>query len=448
MGTDASVEALKRVNLVDFLSRQYGLEFQPKGAAFACRSPFSEDSNPSFFVRLVKGHWLFKDFSSGAAGTIFDFVRMKEGLGSFADALSFLRRLVSGALMSDSGEESGAGSCSEAVAGAARRYDVDALYERLRREDPGVCRRYLLSRGIGADLVDGLISDGTVVHNRQGGRSWCTFAVRDEAGRLSCLDNHAIEGKGKFVLGIKIPFSREWAELRRAQAIFVAEGIIDYLSVKTLELTAPPGLALLGNQLLFEPSLLQGGERLLSALDSDQGGRSAVLDLIAMYPDKEVEIYDLEGHKDPNELLMAVRSGKGRRLSPKRRLQLYREFQQAANKAALAERWGIDRSHLYEIVRDVEDTLVESFSERKVGRPPKGKPATLAEAHERIRELERQYEREATQREELYCQTELMAIRLKWAEIEAAEARGEKVDEVSGAKKKLQIKKKRNRRRF
>lgn len=334
------------------------------------------------------------------------------------------------------------------MAGAARRYDVDALYERLRREDPGVCRRYLLSRGIGADLVDGLISDGTVVHNRQGGRSWCTFAVRDESGRLGCLDNHAIEGKGKFVLGIKIPFSREWAELRRAQAIFVAEGIIDYLSVKTLELTAPPGLALLGNQLLFEPSLLQGGERLLSALDSDQGGRRAVLDLIAMYPDKEVEIYDLEGHKDPNELLMAVRSGKGRRLSPKRRLQLYREFQQAANKAALAERWGIDRSHLYEIVRDVEDTLVESFSERKVGRPPKGKPATLAEAHERIRELERQYEREATQREELYCQTELMAIRLKWAEIEAAEARGEKVDEVSGAKKKLQIKKKRNRRRF
>ena len=109
MGTDASVEALKRVNLVDFLSRRYGLEFQPKGTAFACRSPFSEDSKPSFFVRLVKGHWLFKDFSSGAAGTIFDFVRMKEGLGGFADALSLVRKLLPGVLMSDSGEESGPG---------------------------------------------------------------------------------------------------------------------------------------------------------------------------------------------------------------------------------------------------------------------------------------------------------------------------------------------------
>ena len=144
---------------------------------------------------------------------------------------------------------------------------------------------------------------------------------------------------------------------------------------------------------------------------------------------------------------MAVRSGKGRRLSPNRRLQLYREFQQAANKAALAERWGVDRSHLYEIVRDVEDTLVESFSERKVGRPPKGMPGTLAEAHARIRELERQYEREATKREELYCLNELMAIRLKYAEIEAAEARGEKVDLEAGVQHKPQVKKTRKRRR-
>jgi len=443
---DASVEALKRVNLVDFLSNQYGLEFQRKGAAFACRSPFSDDSNPSFFVRLLKGHWVFKDFSSGAAGTIFDFVRMKEGLATFADALSFVRRILSDGLAWHQDTEIGKGSPT--VFEAEDRYDVNRLYERFRQQDPEVCRRYLLERGIAADLVDGLIRDGIVVHNRHGGRSWCTFAVRDEAGRLSCLDNHAIEGREKFVLGVKIPFSLEWGQLRQATTVFLAEGIIDYLSIKTLELSPPPGLALLGNQLLFEAALLASAETLLSAMDSDRGGRSAFLDLSAMYPDKEIEIYDLEGHKDPNELLMAARSGKGRKLSPQRRLQLYREFQQAANKAALAERWGVDRSHLYEIVRDVEDTLVESFSERKVGRPPKGMPGTLAEAHARIRELERQYEREATKREELYCRNEFMAIRLKYAEIEAAEARGEKVADASGAIKKPQVKKKKNRRRF
>jgi len=446
MATDASVEALKRINLVDFLSRQYGLEFQRKGAAFACRSPFSEDSKPSFFVRLVKGHWLFKDFSSGTAGTIFDFVRIKEGLASFADALLFVRRLLSGSLACRRDAENGMGA--QAVPGPERQYDVNTLYERFRQEDPDVCRRYLLGRGIASDLVDGLIRDGTVVHNRHGGRSWCSFAVRDETGRLSCLDNHAIEGSEKFVLGVKIPFSLEWKQLKCAKAVFLAEGIIDYLSIKTFELTPPPGLALLGNQLLFDPSLLENAERLLSALDNDNGGRSAVLDLQDMYPGKEIELYDLEGHKDPNELLMAVRSGKGRRLSPERKLQLYREFQQAENKVELAQRWGIDRSHLYEIVRDLEATLVESLSERKVGRPPKGMPTTLAEAHEQIRELQRQYEQEATKREELYCRSELMAIRLKWAEIEAAEGRGEKVDEESGVKKKPHVKKKRNGRHF
>ena len=444
-----SVESLKRENLVEFLSRQYGMEFRGRGAAFACRSPFTEDRHPSFFVRLVKGHWLFKDFSSGTGGTIFDFVRMKENLGSFSQALSFVRRLFTGRSSPDSREgkaEAGAAPSPPAEPEPARRYDVDALYEQFRREDPGVCRQYLISRGIDAALVDELIGDGTVVHNRHGGRSWCTFAVRDEAGRLRCLDNRAIEGREKFVLGGKFPFSREWEALSGAKVVFVTEGIIDYLSVKSLEANPPPGLAILGNRLTFDPSLLQGAEALLCAFDGDRGGMSAYLDLQDLYPDKDLPIYDLEGHKDPNELLMAARSGKGRKLSPERKLQLYREFQQSGNKAELAARWGMDRSHLYEVVRDCEETLLESFAERKVGRRPKGLPATLAEAVERIKELERQYEHEATKREEYYCISEMLALHLKWARIEVAEARGEKVDEAAGARQKPQVKKNRNKR--
>lgn len=448
---DCSVEALKRVNLVEFLWRHYGLQFQRRGAAFACRSPFTEESSPSFFVRLVDGHWLFKDFSGGTGGTIFDFVRMKEKLGSFSEALCFVRRLLCGSWVHQAkqgeADADAAAVPSESMPAGDHPYDVEALYERFRREDPGVCRRYLLGRGIKADLVEELIGDGTVVHNRHGGRSWCTFAVRDQRGQLKCLDSHAVEGTGKFVLGSKSPFSREWGDVERARVVFLTEGIIDYLSVKTLECTPPPGLALLGNQLCFAPSLLERAEVLLSAMDDDRGGDSAVLDLKILYPEKEVRIYDLEGYKDPNELLVAARSGKGRRLSPERKLQLYREFLQAENKVELAARWGIDRSHLYEIVRDCEAALVGALSSRKLGRPPKGTPATLEEAMERIQELETLYEREATEREELYCHKELLALRLKWAEIEAAEARGEKVDEARGPEKKAQVKKKKNRRR-
>lgn len=443
---DASLEALKQVNLVEFLSHHYGLEFRRQGAAFVCRSPFTGESTPSLFVRQVGGHWVFKDFSGGGGGTIFDFVQMKEKLGSFSEALAFVKRLVG------EGEPPGGGSQS-CVPGeslgvvADRGYDVEALYEQFRQADPEVCRRYLLGRGIAPDLVEALIGEGTVVHNRYRGSSYCTFAVRDAAGRLKCLDNHAVEGRGKFVLGSKSAFSCEWEEVKRAPVVLVAEGILDYLSVKTLERAPAPGLALLGNQLCFERSLLERAEVLLSALDDDRGGDSALLDLQEAYPEKEVRIYDLEGHKDANALLVAVRSGKGRRLSPERKLQLYREFQQAENKAELAAHWGIDRSHLYEIVRDCEQALLGALAGRQLGRPPQGKPRTLEEALERIQELEAQYEREATEREEQYCRSELLALRLKWAEIEAAELRGEKVDETRGVEQKSHVKKKKNRRR-
>ena len=205
---DRSVEALKQVDLVDFLSRHYGLEFRRQGAAFACRSPFSEDRRPSFFVRLVKGHWLFKDFSSGAGGTIFDFVRMKEKLESFSQALSFIRRLLPGGSSPEAREgkaEAVDVPAPAAVPKPARRYDVDALYEQFRREDPGVCRQYLLSRGIDANLVEALIGDGTVVHNRHDGRSWCTFAVRDEAGPVVLPGQPCDRGEGEVRAGRQVP---------------------------------------------------------------------------------------------------------------------------------------------------------------------------------------------------------------------------------------------------
>ena len=188
-------------------------------------------------------------------------------------------------------------------------------------------------------------------------------------------------------------------------------------------------------------------ETIICALDQDRGGDSALLDLKMRYPEKDLRVYDLEGHKDPNELLMAVRSGQGRTLSPERKLQLYREFQGAANKAELARRWGIDRSYLYDVVRECEQLVVEGLSGRRRGRPRKGQPTTLEEALARIQELEGEYERKATEHEEQYCRSEFLALRLKWAEIEAAELRGEEADEEKGALCKRQVKKKRRRRR-
>jgi DNA primase len=446
---DRSIEAIKGMNLVEFLSRHYGLAFEHRGATYQCCSPFTDETQPSLFVRLVDGHWLFKDFSSGAGGSIFDFVQMKEKLASFSQAKAFVGKLLGGRVNGTDPRESTVASVSHAqcLPASDRPYDVHQIYGNCRNKDVNVCRDYLHSRGIAPGLVQDLIDKRIVVHNRYEDRSYCCFAVHDDSGQLKCLDNHAIEGSGKFVLGAKTPFSCEWDAVKRGKTVFVAEGIIDYLSVKSLELAAPPGLALLGNQLCFPAALLEKAETVLSALDNDRGGDSAVLDLKERYPDKQVRVYDLEGHKDPNELLLAVRAGKGRTLSPERKLQLYREFQRVANKTELAERWGIDRSHLYQIVRECEQIIVEALSQRKRGRRSQGIPATLQQALGRIKELEAQYEQKATEYEQQYCRSEFLAIRLKWAELETAELRGEPADEEKGSAKKPHVKKKRSRRR-
>ena len=96
---DLNIETLKQMNLAEFLSRHYGLSFRRWRAVYQCRSPFTDKKKASFFVRLVEGHWLFKDFSSGAGGSVFDFVQMKEKLAGFCEALGFVRSSSAGAFV-------------------------------------------------------------------------------------------------------------------------------------------------------------------------------------------------------------------------------------------------------------------------------------------------------------------------------------------------------------
>jgi len=243
-------------------------------------------------------------------------------------------------------------------------------------------------------------------------------------------------------------FSMEFEALSRAETVIVTEGIVDYLSVKTLmEDACKPGLALLGNQVRFDKELVGSAQVMVSALDRDRGGFSAFLDLKDLFSHLQIKSFDLEGHNDPNELLMAVKSGKRRKLSPERKLKLYQEFMQTSNKSELARKWRVDRSYMYEIARECDKAALESLSGRRAGRKAQGKPSTLDEAQRRIEELEAAYEKVAKEKELYYCRSEFLKLDLKWAKIDAAEARGEAVDESKGPLKKKQVKKNKKRRR-
>ena len=438
------IEGLKQINLVVFLTEHYGLNFIRSGSGYVASSPFSADRRPSFFVRQLGERWLFKDFSSGLGGSIIDLVAHLECLSGVGNVLRRIGELVEGKKAALS--QAWAQASGEAPANN-RGYDVEQLYQRFARQDPGVCRRYLVGRGIGTELVEDLIGAGEVVHNHHQGKSYCCFAVRDAAGALQCLDNHEIDGSNKFILGAKSVYSRDWETLSSAAEVFISEGIIDYLSVKTLEGGRFAGLALLGNQLIFDAALLAGCSRIIPAFDGDRGGIAAFVDLMELYPDKDLKPYPLEGYKDPNELLQSGGRRKGMRLSAEEKLELYRAFQRSDNKSDLAREWRIDRSYMYEIVRDVEDLVVGALSSRQPGRRPSGQPETIKDAWQQIGQLQAHNKQLGLDRDQLICSEEFLRLRLKWAETEAAELRGDPVDEQGGSVHKPQIKKKRKRRR-
>lgn len=441
------IEYVKGLDMVAFLSRYYGLDFSGHGVhgvsgggAHRCLSPFKEESRASFFVRQVDGHWLFKDFSSGYGGSLIDFVLLKEGFGEVSEALRHIGHLLSGesgesiaatgrvwAASQPSPSSSSSTSATSATSGGSGAgYDIERLYRRFQGNDIGRCRDYLLSRGICEEVINHLCEHGVVVHNKHDGQSYCCFAVFNQAGQLRCLDNHQINGEGKFVLGSKHPFSLDWSELPSRERVFVTESIIDYLSMKTLEGFGFAGLALLGNVVNFNSSLFASAVEIVSALDGDEGGFRAFLDLEECFSDRAVRIYDFGESKDANQYLQNHQKRKKcRRLNARDKLLLYQDYQRSDNKSEVARKWGINRSYMYEIVKECEELILSGFSQRRQGRKPSNEPGTLAEACERLKDLEAENRRLDEERERHYVRNEFMKVRLKWSEQELADLRGE-----------------------
>lgn len=439
----ASVEEIKRLNMVELLTHHYRMTFRRVGGKYASLSPFTGERNPSFFVRQDNdGHWLFKDFSSGNGGSIIDFVLLKEGCKNVSEALLHIRKLL--------GCRNGHSRCAPVDTVIEKKgfgYDIEDIYRKVLTNDQAVCRKYLAGRGIAKQIIDDLTENGILLHNHHKGHSYCCFAVFNQAGNLCCLDNHQIDGEGKFVLGKKDIFTRDWDILSSAERVFACEGIIDYLSIKTLNESLIPGIALLGNIVHFDTALFKAARVIISALDADSSGLRAFLDLQDKFPDKEFLVCNLGECKDPNEHLQALKAGKEpTKLTPKEKLDLYKEFMRAENKSEVAMKWGINRSYMYQIVKECEQLILSGLMQRRPGRKPEGTPVTLEDAIERLATLEEEKLNEAKEKERFYARSEFLKVRLKWAEFEAAQLRGEPVGDSGEKRTNKQIKKKRRKR--
>lgn len=90
---------------------------------------------------------------------------------------------------------------------------------------------------------------------------------------------------------------------------------------------------------------------------------------------------------------MRVRAMENERLTPQRKLELVRGMNQATNVSAYAEQVGVDRTYLYELRQQMEESVLNTWSLKTVGRPSQPEPelspdiarlqAELAESEER-----------------------------------------------------------------
>lgn len=120
-----------------------------------------------------------------------------------------------------------------------------------------------------------------------------------------------------------------------------------------------------------------------------------------------------------------LKSGADQKLSAEDKRLIYQDYHRSANKSEVARKWDINRSYMYEIVKECDALILSGFVHRHRGRKASNEAGTLPDANERIKILEAENRRLDEERERYYARSEFMKLRLKWAEREAAELRGE-----------------------
>jgi len=424
-----TIEELKQLDLVELLTRAWGMSFRPEGGSFVARSPFSEDRNASFYVaRSSDGHWVYCDHSDGSSGSVIDLMMRKLQNSDFGGACAEARRLA---------EQCGVSACGSACPAAPLpQTDWQWLHERLRANDASVCREYLVGRDLDEALVDELIGAGVIVLNRLDGSRYCCFAVHDASGRLQSLFNRRIDGpseREKFLLGRQAPFCVDWSGVATARSVSLCESIIDALSLLTVD-PAACVIAVPGAHYDLSQLQLPDAVQLIDAFDADQAGRSAAGRLQQAFAGRQVDRFDMFGAHDLNEFLQRrhwmSESVRGTaKLTPADRIAIALSDRPSR---AIARQYGIHHSRVCDIRNEASAILSAAWAERRPGRKPQPQPPEeLVEKERELKDMKRQFD--------------LLNMRKEWLDLklEVHERRDAEVER--GERRKKRKKKRRKR---
>ena len=403
------LESLKKIDLAGFMTACWQVKFKREREQYVARSPFRNESSASFYVtRKQDGHWVFYDHGSGDSGTIIDAVMAYEGITDVGQGIKKAKELVAetGLLLANEPK----------IQDVTAKMTPESLHKQLIGNEPEPVRTYLLGRGIAADLVDELINHRIALLNRVQKTDYCCLALHDADGQLVGLFNRKIKGpshREKFLIGEQHAFCLDWEGVRQASRVIICEGIIDCLSMLTLDRAACvlglPGV----NFNLRRLGPLAPGALLIEAFDRDEAGRAAAKRLIHQFPEHRVEHFDHQGACDVNELLCSEKKDLAeQKLSLQSRVEIAMS-NNSSRKAA--QQYGVHHSRVCAIRKDAAKILEQVWEQRRPGRKAEAAPS---EEHE---SLQRRFQ-------EMKHEYELLQMRSEWQKLELKMAKDREVE--------------------
>ncbi len=343
-----AVEQIKERLPIDVVVGQY-VKLEKSGKTFKAKCPFHNEKSASFFVSPDRGGYYC--FGCNAKGDIFTFVEQFEGL-DFRGALKILAEKAGVPLVFDKKADGERDQLLQLMEDATAYFEAQL-------EKSAEAKAYVTSRGITDETRKefriGWAPEGwSNVHAHLKGKGWndfiiekaglakkgdkgdfydrfrgrVMFPISDSSGRTIAFSGRILKADEKSAKYINSPdtplydksqvlygLDKAKAEIRRLNYSILVEGQMDLVmshQAGVKNTVAASGTALTEESFNEQGSLSNLGlvrrlsPNIIVAFDSDSAGRKAALRAsgIALTMGMDVKIADIEGGKDPADLVL------------------------------------------------------------------------------------------------------------------------------------------------
>ena len=339
-------QVAQATDIVDLISQYVALK--KRGREFRGLCPFHDDSNPSMNVSVTKQ--IFKCFSCGAGGTVFNFLMLYDKL-SFPEAVETLAERANIPLPQASIPRPGEGGLTKNDLLAVSAFAAQFFTERLRGAQGAEALAYAQGRGMTDETIKSfglgyapnawdsllkaarakgigqhrLLAAGLVVKHEQKGscydrfRNRLIFPILDPAGKIIAFGGRALakDERAKYLNSPETPifdkssnlYGLSWARpniVSAGQAV-VVEGYLDVL----IPMQAGVGnvVATLGTALTDRHIRMLGryAREIILIFDADAAGTAAAERALELFLTQEihVRVATIPAGKDPCDYCLA-----------------------------------------------------------------------------------------------------------------------------------------------